>query len=130
MIRDCGNCGNFNCIDNLIGLLYGDECIINDFKNWKPILTERHVDEAKHCIGMDHRKPYKRHGKMFYRPYRNYFATIVNNEIWTAVEFYGYASHGSITERDGIKICIYYLTRKGLDWLAEQLDMTIYDEEE
>lgn len=34
----------------------------------------RFVEVAKHAIGLDHRKPYTRHGKLFYRPYRNYFA--------------------------------------------------------
>ena len=32
-----------------------------------------YIELAKHCIGLDHKKPYKRHGRYFYRPYRNYY---------------------------------------------------------
>lgn len=31
-----------------------------------------YIDLASHCIGLDYNKPYKRHGRYFYRPYRNY----------------------------------------------------------
>ena len=32
------------------------------------------IDLCKHMVGLDYQKPYHRHGKAFYRPYRNYFA--------------------------------------------------------
>lgn len=32
-----------------------------------------YINLASHAIGLDHKKPYKRHKKYFYRPYRNYF---------------------------------------------------------
>ena len=32
-----------------------------------------YIDLASHCIGLDYKKPYKRHGRYFYRPYRNYY---------------------------------------------------------
>ena len=28
---------------------------------------------SSHAIGLDNHKPYKRHGKFFYKPYRNYY---------------------------------------------------------
>ena len=31
----------------------------------------RYISLATHAIGLDHKKPYKRHGIYFYRPYRN-----------------------------------------------------------
>ena len=38
---------------------------------------------AQHCIGLDHKKPYKRHGRYFYRPYRNYYdASVKDCETW------------------------------------------------
>lgn len=36
-------------------------------------LSSKHIDLMKHCIGLHRRKPYRRHGKLFYKPYRNYF---------------------------------------------------------
>lgn len=49
----------------------------------------RFVELAKHAIGMRLRKPYKRHGRLFYRPYRNYFSTAVgcdDYERWETLE--------------------------------------------
>lgn len=31
------------------------------------------VDYCKHMVGLDYVKPYRRHGKAFYKPYRNYW---------------------------------------------------------
>ena len=45
----------------------------------------RFIEMAKHAIGLGHRKPYTRHGKLWYRPYRNYFATTIvspDYELW------------------------------------------------
>lgn len=36
-------------------------------------LSSEQIDQMKHCIGLHRRKPYRRHGKLFYKPYRNYF---------------------------------------------------------
>ena len=48
-----------------------------------------YIDQAKHCIGLDRKKPYIRHGKKFYFPYRNYFATGRDYEIWEVMESAG-----------------------------------------
>ena len=83
---------------------------------------------AKHCIGLDHKKPYKRHGRYFYRPYRNYYdAGGKDVEIWDTMVSVGYAAAGK-KDRDGG--CMYWLTREGLDWLGEKLGIQILDEEE
>ena len=79
---------------------------------------------AMHCIGMDRQKPYKRHGKLFYRPYRNYFSApdeTSHRQAWEEMVGKGYAAVGS-----GY---IFYMTRAGLDWLGEVLGIKIYDEE-
>lgn len=98
----------------------------------------RHIDFSKHsesvriaahAIGLDHKRPYIRHGKTFYRPYRNYFAThdrAHDYTVWKGLCENGYA-----------KICpsgtrgrfTFWLTRAGLDWLGKTLGITIYDEE-
>lgn len=40
-------------------------------------LTSKEMKQMSHCIGLDHKNPYKRHGRKFYKPYRNYYATYV-----------------------------------------------------
>lgn len=88
----------------------------------------RFVEVAKHAIGMGHRKPYTRHGKRFYKPYRNRFATTVKTpdyELWSVMVSAGYAAFSS----DGFK-AYFWITRNGLDWLGEKLGMHIYDEED
>ena len=85
----------------------------------------RYVDLASHCIGLGRRKPYRRHGRTFYRPYRNYFACVKPDDDWETMTDAGYAARRELGDR------VYYcMTRPGLDWLGEQLDMTIYDEED
>lgn len=50
---------------------------------------------AQHCIGLDHKKPYKRHGRYFYRPYRNYYdASVKDCETWDLLVQAGYAEAG------------------------------------
>lgn len=46
-----------------------------------------------HCVGLDYKKPYERHGKKFYKPYRNYYATYVWNDIWNRLLWKGFAKH-------------------------------------
>ena len=82
---------------------------------------------AMHAIGMDHSKPYTRHGKLYYRPYRNRFTTPSTSpefRDWLDLVEKGYAAH------DTVKPLTFWLTRAGLDWLGETLGITIYDETE
>lgn len=82
-----------------------------------------YIEEAKHAIGLDYKNPYHRHGKAFYKPYRNFFCTTKNDKIWALLKDAGYAEHDE--EKKGL---VYYkLTREGLDWLGRQLDVMIYD---
>lgn len=83
---------------------------------------------ASHAIGLDNKKPYKRHGKLFYKPYRNYYdASIDNCTIWYTLVNNGYAKAG---KKDRYGGRMFWLTRKGLDWLGAELNITIHDEEE
>lgn len=83
------------------------------------------VDYAKHAIGLDYHKPYKRHGKKFYRPYRNYYDTgECDYSVWELMCNVGFAKHGEEKYRHW-----YFLTRYGLDWLELELGVKIYDEE-
>lgn len=87
-----------------------------------------YIELAKHCIGLDRKKPYKRHGKLFYKPYRNYYSTSKQGrEVWDAMVAAGYAGAGEENRYGGR---IYWLTRDGLDWLGQKLGIKIWDEED
>lgn len=84
---------------------------------------------AKHMIGMDNKKVYTRHGRKFYRPYRNYFSaapTGKDYELCNELVKEGYAKETELSIHTYGKC--FYLTRKGLDWLGEKLGVHIYDE--
>lgn len=89
------------------------------------------VELAKHCIGFGRRKPYTRHGKKFYRPYRNYFATAGSGddyEAWELMLSAGYAEREESQNQHGGYI--YHMTRAGLNWLGNEIGVLIYDEED
>lgn len=81
------------------------------------------IDHAKHAVGLDYKKPYNRHGKAFYKPYRNFYCTRVDDKIWTELKNRGYAKHDA--EKNGI--VNFFLTRKGLDWLGKKINIIIHD---
>ena len=89
-----------------------------------------------HCIGMvdsgsQRHKPYRRHGRTFYRPWRNYYCCAADDQTWTLLCEAGYASHGDIHAHGSRKpSTTFWMTRAGLDWLGRALGMTIYDEED
>lgn len=78
------------------------------------------IEICKHMIGLDNAKPYKRHGKLFYKPYRNYFeAPSEGNPILDKLpEFI-------LTRKDvGVSV-LYRLNTQGLEWLARQTNIKI-----
>lgn len=88
----------------------------------------QYIALARHAIGLDRKEPYKRHGKLFYRPYRNYYdASPKDCETWELMCDAGYADRG---RKDRYGGRMYWLTREGLDWLGEKLGINIYDEED
>lgn len=91
------------------------------------ILTESiKIDISRHCIGMDYEKTYHRHGKAFYRPYRNYYVLWKRDPHWESLVEEGYARCETTSQGN----VIYSMTRKGLDWLGKRLGVTIHDEED
>lgn len=78
------------------------------------------IELCKHTIGLDHSKPYHRHGKAFYKPYRNYFAASSDGERLLD-RLSGLVAERRETERS----VIYRLTPDGLKWLGRQLNITI-----
>lgn len=88
------------------------------------------VKKAAHAIGLDHKRPYMRHGKTFYRPYRNYFTThdkTYDFEVWQGLCENGYARRWPAGTRGSYT---FQMNRAGLDWLGETLGITIHDEED
>lgn len=92
------------------------------------VSNSKYIELSKHCIGLGRKKPYTRHGKKFYRPYRNYYSTGKNFESWELMVEAGYAERDEEKNQHGGYT--YWLTRAGLDWLGEKLGIRIYDEEE
>lgn len=82
-----------------------------------------YINQAKHCIGLDKRKPYKRNGKLYFRPYRNYFNTNYDNEIWADLRWLGFADCDcEYWESEEKKKSVFFsLNEDGRKWLAEQL---------
>lgn len=89
-------------------------------------MESEYIEKAKHCIGIGRRKPYTRHGRLFYRPYRNYYSTGCKDEDWDMMVSAGYAERGQKNSHGGY---IFRLTRNGLDWLGKVLGIHIWDEE-
>lgn len=75
----------------------------------------RYVDLAVHCIGLDRKRPYARHNKRFYRPYRNYFASGKEHEEWDVMALAGYAGRGEANSHGGIYV-LHDPGRAGLAW--------------
>ena len=89
------------------------------------------IKTMMHTIGLwpwGLRHAYKRHGKIFYKPYRNYFNTAPVCDGYWMWERMEKAGHAECTKRGQGEF--WHLTRRGLDWLEMKLDMTIYDEED
>lgn len=81
---------------------------------------KRVIELCKHMIGLDYSKPYHRHGKAFYKPYRNFFAAPSTGE-----EVLEKLTHLIITKEISDTSVLYTLNSCGLKWLGSQLKITI-----
>lgn len=83
---------------------------------------------VNHTIGMDDRNCYTRHGKRFYKPYRNCFAAWDGDKDWEQAISEGLARKMVYPGRNGERdMAFYSLTREGLDWLGEHLGVFIHN---
>ena len=78
------------------------------------------VDYCEHMVGLDYKRPYKRHGKLFYKPYRNYWGANPDGE-----PILDKHPRFLITREADRKGVWYTLTTDGLKWLGRQLKITI-----
>ena len=84
------------------------------------------VDLAAHAIGLDNKKAYYRHGKYWYKPYRNHYCSGSGGDpVWEEMVEQGYA-----TASRGMSSTFYHMTRAGLDWLGQQTKIKIHDPED
>lgn len=84
---------------------------------------ERYIHQAMHCIGLDRVKPYKRNGKLYFRPYRNYYNTNYDDKVWSDLRYLGFAECDcNYWESDEKKKSVFYhLNEDGRQWLAGKL---------
>ena len=84
---------------------------------------ERLLEICKHMVGLDYTRPYHRHGKAFYRPFRNYYAdTLSGNRILDKLP------RDVVRKEIGRVSTQYALTNYGLSWLGRKLNVTIRTE--
>lgn len=102
--------------DEYLGNMGTDMGLEMDFEQ-KGLDLGKAVDLCRHMIGMDNRRTYIRHGKKFYKPYRNYFCGYQK-------ELHVLARH-RICEEIPDKYTLYKLTRSGFGWLERQLKIRI-----
>ncbi len=97
-----------------------------DNKGWK---LEKALDDMRHMIGLDMQKhkPYKRHGKLFYKPYRNHWAGF-NDRLEYFSGTLGLCRKYEPKLTGGMPF--YCLTRRGLNFLGRHINVTIHDNED
>ncbi len=78
------------------------------------------IEICKHMVGLDYKNPYHRHGKVFYKPYRNYYAAPLDGDkvLDKLPNYIVKKTQGELSIR-------YELTRSGMEWLGRQLNITI-----
>lgn len=82
------------------------------------------IEICKHMIGLDHKNPYHRHGRAFYKPYRNFYC-----DKETGNSFLDGLPNDIVNMERSEKFTWYHLTEHGLKWLGRQLKITIKPEE-
>lgn len=80
----------------------------------------RVIELCKHMVGLDRESPYHRHGKAFYKPYRNFFC-----DRETGNRLLDRLPQDVVFVNKGEKHTYYHLTENGLKWLGRQLKITI-----
>ena len=80
----------------------------------------RAIEICKHMVGLDYEHPYHRHGKAFYRAYRNYYGDMPEgNRLLDKLP------ECLFTVRRNERRTKYHLTKTGLEWLGRRLGIKI-----
>lgn len=87
------------------------------------------INHMLHALGCGNRKTYKRWGKEFYRPYRNYYDCGPKRSLaWDVMVAQGYAKCIKLGTDKGTDYW-YKVTEKGLEYLSEVTGVHFYPEE-
>lgn len=94
--------------------------------SWEPptgyrsLIDGSELSIAAHMVGIDNYDPYKRHGRWFYKAYRNYFdCGPADMPRLLDMEQKGFVY------RKNTESTWFHLTDKGIEWLEKRLDVTI-----
>lgn len=91
-----------------------------DIEHRPGLSIEKAVEIASHTVGLDNSRPYRRHGRLFYRPYRNYFSGFDGHLDMMCSQAYGFAVNVSDDQSP-----YYKLTPAGFRWLGDRLHLKI-----
>ena len=106
--------------DTMLGEMVTDMVIEMSFSKED---LKRVIETCKHMVGLDRKNPYHRHGKAFYKPYRNYFAANKSGD-----RLLDKLPHWIICKERSENRIWYTLTSDGLGWLGNELGIKIYGE--
>lgn len=121
---------NENEHDKALGEYATEWGLEHDFENhgWD---MEHTIDGCAHMVGLTrsngriiYGKVYHRHGKAFYKAYRNYYGGHRDDFDYMCHETFGY-----MTKREGERYPTYYLTKRGLEWLSRKIGIKITEME-
>ena len=127
---------NGNCTTEITGVSHvilklPDNEYVHFEENGKHITVCTMRQKALHTIGLNSghvgRRLYTRHGKRYYKPFRNYFSGN-DGDLDKLVE-HGYMDMESSKVQGKTDYRTYWFNRKGLDWMGEQLGIHIYNPE-
>ena len=97
-------------------------------EKYEEVLSEaesdkKYMTKAMHCVGLDRKQPYKRNGRLYFRPYRNYYNTHYNDPVWSNLQWLGFADCDKAywEVRDEKEIVNFSLNEEGRSWLAKKL---------
>ena len=90
--------------------------------DFAPEELERVTEICKHMVGLDYERPYHRHGKAFYRAYRNYYGDVPEgNRLLDKLP------ECLFTVRRDERGATYHLTPAGLAWLGRRIGVVIHN---
>ena len=95
-------------------------------KIFRKVFPDNISKVMEHCIGYDPKKVYKRGGKKFFKPYRNYYDAAGHKmAIWDKLVSLGYAECNKSENSDH---AFYWLNSSGLAALSDNTGVYIYSE--
>lgn len=83
---------------------------------------EKVIGFCKHFVGLDMARPYKRHGRLYYKAYRNYWYDNDNVPEFDLMCAGAFGLMGKKKEEKGV---FYWLTAAGLEWLSRKTGIQI-----